>query len=104
MKVEGPKFRLWFDPGISAEEFNEAAGEICRVLVAGPPEPPGHRRRVAVRQCLALYSGARSNRARQLAGAYRSYLAGAWPRERDLESLPHPRTTEKVCSTPARED
>jgi hypothetical protein len=78
MKVEGPKFRLWFAPDISAEEFNEAASAICRVIVAGPPEKPGHRRAVAVRQVLAQYSGARSNRAKELERRYRSYLASGW--------------------------
>jgi hypothetical protein len=96
MLVEGPRFRLWFAPDISPNEFNEAAGAICRVLVAGPPEKPGHRRAVAVRQCLALYNGAQSARAKILERKLKNYLSSGWLRERDMESLPHPRSPEKV--------
>jgi hypothetical protein len=94
MKVSGPKFRLWFDPGISAEEFNEAAGEICRVLVTGPPEPPGHRRRVAVRQLLHLYPGSARRRAQEASHRYAIYLSSNWRFERDLEELPDGTTTQ----------
>src|SRR5580692_8767591 len=73
----------------------EVNSAICRILV-DPPQSPKHRRAVAVRQCLALYNGARSNRARQLESRFRLYLSGAWLRERDTESLAHPRSTEKV--------
>jgi hypothetical protein len=55
------------------------------------------RRAVAVRQAMNLYQGPPSRRAKELADRYRSYLASGWLRERDLESLPHPRTTERFC-------
>jgi hypothetical protein len=96
MKVEEPLFRLWIKPGLSAEERGEAAHAICRILV-DPPQPPRHRRAVAVRQALNLYQGALSHRAKELEREYRRYLASGWPGERDLESLPHPRTTERFC-------
>lgn len=96
VKIEGPKFRFWTAPDISAEEWLEMGSTICRILVAGPPAPLGHRRRVAVRQALHLYSGARSNRAKRLADRYRQYLATGWLREHELETLPYPRTTERV--------
>jgi hypothetical protein len=40
MMVEGPKFRLWFDPGIDDEEWGEAAHAICKIILLG-----GHNRR-----------------------------------------------------------
>jgi hypothetical protein len=95
MMIEGPRFRLWLEPNLSAEEYQQAASAICRIL-ADPPQSPKRRRAVAVRQALNLYSGARSNRAKQLASRYRLYLAGAWPREQALEVLPEPRSTERV--------
>jgi hypothetical protein len=95
MRVEGPKFRLWFAPNLSPEEFNEAASAICRILI-DPPQSPRHRRAVAVRQALAIYRGATSRRAKQLADRYRSYLASGWLRERGMEMLPEPRSTERV--------
>jgi hypothetical protein len=96
MNIEGPKFRFWCDPRASVEERAEAAHAICRFLI-DPPRPVAELRRVAVRTALAQYQGAPSRRCKRLEREYRSYLAGAWLRERDLESLPHPRTTEKVC-------
>lgn len=94
MKVEGPRFRFWCDPRASVEERAEAAHAICRFLI-DPPRPQAERRRVAVRTALAQYAGARSNRAKQLAAAYRGYLAAAWPREQALEVLPQPRSVER---------
>jgi hypothetical protein len=41
--VEGPKFRLWFAPNLSPEEFLEAASAICRILI-DPPQSPKRRR------------------------------------------------------------
>ena len=86
MKMQGPKFRLWFAPNLSPAEFNEAASAICKILV-DPPRPLAERRRVAVRQAMAQYQGARSTRAKRLAARYQSYLASGWPRERGMESL-----------------
>ena len=82
MKVEGPKFRLWFSPDISVEERAEAAHAICRFLI-DPPQSPRHRRAVAVRQAMNLYQGPPSRRAKELSRHYATNLAGAWPRERD---------------------
>jgi hypothetical protein len=33
MRVDEPLFRLWIKPGLSAEEYQQAAGAICRHLV-----------------------------------------------------------------------
>ena len=66
MKVEGPKFRLWFDPGISDAEFDEMASALCKIIVCGKPQSPKHRRAVAIRQAMAQYQGARSTRANGL--------------------------------------
>jgi hypothetical protein len=87
MRVEEPRFRLWINPALTAEEYQEAASEICRILI-DPPLPQAERRAIAVRQALAQYQGAPSRRAKQLADRYRSYLAAGWLHERDLESLP----------------
>jgi hypothetical protein len=96
MKVEGPKFRLWFAPDISPDEFNEAASAICRILI-DPPQSPEHRRAVAVRTALAQYEGSLSGRAKILERQLKTYLAGAaWKREKALEKLPEPRSTERV--------
>jgi hypothetical protein len=92
VKIEGPKFRFWCAPNISAEERGEAAHAICKVLI-DPPRSNAELRRVAVRTALAQYAGARSNRAKELERAYRSYLTGGWLRERDLATLPEPRLT-----------
>jgi hypothetical protein len=89
MKVEGPRFSLWFAPDISPDE-----SAICRYLI-DPPRPLAERRRVAVRQALAQYSGSRFARAEQLAARYQTYLAGAWKREKALEGLPEPRSAER---------
>jgi hypothetical protein len=64
VKVEGPKFRLWLAPDISVEERAEAAHALFRILI-DPPRPLAERRRVAVRQALAQYQGARSTRAKE---------------------------------------
>ena len=96
MKIEGPKFRFWTAPDMSEAEWLEMGSALCRILVAGPPEPPGHRRAVAVRQALAQYQGAPTCRAKELERKYKAYLAAGWLRERDMESLPHPRSAERV--------
>jgi hypothetical protein len=95
MKVEGVKFRFWLDPRASAEERGEAAHAICRYLV-DPPRPQAERRRVAVRRALNLYAGSLSGQAKRLEREYRRYLAGPWRLERDMETLPEPRSTERV--------
>ena len=64
MKIEGPKFRFWTAPDMSEAEWLKMGSALCRILVAGPPEPPGHRRAVAVRQALAQYQGAPTCRAK----------------------------------------
>jgi hypothetical protein len=95
MKIEGPRFRIWLAPDISAEERAEAAHALFRHLI-DPPRPPAELRRVAIRTAMAQYQGAPYNRATQLADRYRSYLASGWLRERDLEKLPEPRSVERV--------
>jgi hypothetical protein len=95
VKIEGPKFRLWLAPNLTAEERGEAAHAICRFLV-DPPRPQAERRRVAVRTALAQYQGSPSRRAKELGRRYRAYLASGWRHERDLETLPEPRSTERV--------
>jgi hypothetical protein len=97
MRVEEEaRFRLWINPALTAEQRMEVNSAICRFLI-DPPQPPRRRGEVAVRQSLNLYEGARSSRAKELERRYRAYLAAGWPREHDLESLPHPRTTERAC-------
>jgi hypothetical protein len=96
MMVEGPKFRLWFDPGIDDEESGEAAHAICKIILLGRPQSPKRRREIAIRQALALFDGPLSRRAKELERRYRSYLAAGWRSERDLETLPEPRLTERV--------
>jgi hypothetical protein len=92
-----PLFRLWIKPGLSAEEWAEAAHAIARILV-DPPRPMAERRRVAVRQCLAQYQGARSNRAKMLEHRLKSYLTSGWRLEHDMETLPEfLRTPERTC-------
>jgi hypothetical protein len=95
MLIEGPRFRLWIDPRISVEERAEAAHALFRHLI-DPPRPLAELRRVAVRTALAQYQGSVSSRAKRLEREYRSYLAGAWLRERDMETLPEPRSTGRV--------
>jgi len=97
MLLEGQHFSFKYSHDMTVEEWSQMSSAICRVLVAGPPEPPGHRRRVAVRTVLNLYEGAPTRRAKTLERQYRKYLAGAWPRERDLDLLPEPRwSSERV--------
>jgi hypothetical protein len=96
MKVEGPRFSFRFAPDISEAEWAEMSHAVCKIILLGRPQSPRHRRAVAVRQALAQYGGARSNRAKQLERRYRGYLASGWLRERDLEALPEPRSTERV--------
>ena len=40
MKIDGPKFRLWFDPDIDDEEWGEAAHAICKIIILGKPQSP----------------------------------------------------------------
>ena len=72
------------------------AHAICKIIVLGRPQTRKHRRAVAVRQAMAQYSGARSNRAKQLASRYATYLSAGWPREKALETLPEPRSVERA--------
>jgi hypothetical protein len=97
MQIEMPFFTLRVRPGLSPEQWANVAHALCRIAICPPPQTPQHRRAVAVRQCLALYSGARSNRARTLERRFSLYLSGDWRRERNLVELPEPRTVEKVC-------
>jgi hypothetical protein len=96
VKIEGPRFSVWLAPDISDEEFAEAAHVFCKIAISGRPQSPRHRRAVAVRTALNLYEGTVSRRAKELERRYRSYLASGWLRERDLETLPDPRSTERV--------
>jgi hypothetical protein len=93
MLVEGPFFTLKIRPGLSAEERGEVAHAICRFLI-DPPRSQAELRRVAIRTAMALYEG--PIRAKELERRYRAYLASGWLRERDLETLPEPRSTERV--------
>jgi hypothetical protein len=94
--LETPSFKVWIDPDLPPEKRSESISAILRYCL-DPPRPQAERRRVAIRQALAQYSGARYNRAKQLESRYRAYLAGAWLRERNLVDLPDPRSSEKVC-------
>jgi hypothetical protein len=96
MKIEGARFSFRFAPDISVEEWAQMANTIDRILVAGPPQMPKHRRAVAVRTALAQYDGSPSHRAKELERRYRDYLASGWRRERNLEMLPEPRSTDRV--------
>jgi hypothetical protein len=95
VEVEGPKFKFWCDPRASVDERAAAAHAICRYLI-DPPQSPKHRRAVAVRQALNLYEGSISGRAKQLERRYRAYLGSGWRHEEHMESLPEPRSTERV--------
>jgi hypothetical protein len=96
MLIEGPRFSFRFAPDISAEEWAEMAHAVCKIIVEGRPQTPQRRRQVAIRTAMALYQGPPSRRAKDLADRYRAYLASGWLRERDLETLPEPRSTERV--------
>ena len=96
VEVEGPLFHLRIKPGLSAEQRGEIAHEICRFLV-DPPRLQDELRRVVVRTAMAQYEGSRTARAKELADRYKSYLASGWLRERGLETLPEPRSVERVC-------
>ena len=95
MLIEGPRFSFKFASDISEEEWAQMAHAVCKIIVCGRPQPPQHRRAVAVRATLNLYSGSRFARAEQLAARYQTYLAGAWKREKALEGLPEPRSAER---------
>jgi hypothetical protein len=95
MKIEAPFFTLRIRHGLSPEQWNEVASALCRIAI-DPPQSPRHRRAVAVRAALNLYSGSRYNRAMELERRYRAYLASGWLRERDMETLPEPRSVERV--------
>ena len=93
---EGPRFRFWLDPRASVEERAAAAHTICRILV-DPPRPWAELRRVAVLAAVNLCQGSsRSARAKALARNYATYLGSGWLLERGLETLPEPRSSERV--------
>jgi hypothetical protein len=95
MKIEGPRFSVWLAPDITVEERAEAAHALFRHLI-DPPRSNAELRRITIRTAMAQYSGARSNRAKRLENDYRNYLASVWLRERDLETLPDPRSASRV--------
>jgi hypothetical protein len=91
MKIETPYFSLKLRPGLTAEQRGEVAHAICRILV-DPPRSNAELRRVAVRTAMAQYHGAPTRRAKELEAKFRNYLASGWRLERDLETLPEPRS------------
>jgi hypothetical protein len=93
--LETPSFRVWIDPDLSPEKRTESISAIFRYCL-DPPRPPVERRRVAIRQAMAQYQGAPSRRAKELERQYRGYLAANWRLERDMETLPEPRSVERV--------
>jgi hypothetical protein len=95
IEIEGCRWRFWLAPGASVEERAQAAHAICRFLIDAP-RSQAELRRAAVRTALAQYQGALRRRAMTLEREYRRYLACGWPHEQDMESLPEPRSTERV--------
>jgi hypothetical protein len=96
MKIEGSGFTLDIRPGLDPEQLANVARALCRIVI-DPPRSKKQLQRVAIRTALMnLCEGSDSGRAKQLADRYRSYLAGAWPREREMEALPEPRSTERL--------
>jgi hypothetical protein len=95
IEIEAPYFSLKIRAGLTAEQWQEVASGLCRIAM-DPPRPKGELRRVAVRTAMAQYSGAPSARAKVLERRLRAYLASGWLRERDLETLPEPRSAERV--------
>jgi hypothetical protein len=95
MKIEGRRWHFEAVDNLTVEERGEAGHAISLALI-DPPRPPAELRDVAVRAILNLYSGSKSYRAKELERRYRDYLASGWPRERDLETLPYPRSTERA--------
>jgi hypothetical protein len=93
--IEEPFFTLRIRPSLSPEQWNEVASALCKIAI-DPPRPLAERRVVCVRTALAQYRGSQSARCKVLERRYRGYLASGWPRERDLEELPEPRSTERV--------
>jgi hypothetical protein len=93
--LETPWFKVWIDPDLPPDKRSESISAIIRYCI-DPPRPQAERRRVAVRTAMAQYRGSASGRAKELERRYRSYLASGWPRERDLETFPGPRSTERV--------
>jgi hypothetical protein len=89
--LETPSFRVWIDPDLPPEKRTESISAILRYCL-DPPRPQAERRRVAIRQAMAQYQGAPSRRAKELERQYRAYLATGWRCERDLETLPGPRS------------
>ena len=94
--AESPRFSFKFAPDMAPDEWAEMGSAICRILVAGPPPSPARRRAVCVRQLLALFDGAATNRAQQLEARYKVYLSSAWRREQAIEVLSEPRDTRHV--------
>jgi hypothetical protein len=93
--LETPSFRVWIDPDLPPEKRSESISAILRYCLDSP-RPQAERRAVALRQAMSLYAGATSSRAKELERHYRAYLAIGWPRERDLETLPEPRSVERT--------
>jgi hypothetical protein len=95
VKIEEPFFTLKIRPGLLPEQWKLVASALIRIAI-DPPRSQAELRRVAVRTALAQYSGSRYARAKALEGEYRRYIAGPWRLERDLETLPDPRSAERV--------
>jgi hypothetical protein len=95
VKIEEPFFTLKIRPGLSPEQRMEVNSALCRIAI-DPPRSDAERKRIAIRAAMNLYEGSPFSRANQLADRYRAYLASGWNRERDLESLPDPRSAERT--------
>jgi hypothetical protein len=95
MLIEEPYFSLKIRPGLSPEQWNGVASALIRIAI-DPPRSQIELRRVAVRTALAQYAGSRYARAGKLAAQFQTYIAGPWKREKALEALPEPRSTERV--------
>jgi excisionase family DNA binding protein len=95
MKIEGRRWHFSAVDDLTAEEKGDVVHEISLAMIS-PPRPLAERKRVAIRQALALFEGSRSGRARLLEGAWKSYISNGWKRESDMESLAYPRSIERA--------
>jgi hypothetical protein len=95
MKIEGRRWHFSAVDDLTVGERGAAVHEISLAMIS-PPRPLAERKRVAIRQALALFEGSRSGRARLLEGAWQSYISNGWKRESDMESLAYPRSTERA--------
>jgi hypothetical protein len=88
--LETPCFKVWMDPDLPPEKRSESISAILRYCL-DPPRPLAERR-VAVKQLLHLFPGSARRRAQELERQYQNYLGSGWRREKEIETLPEPRT------------